>query len=184
MSVDKGTDGHYVGKSIIHPLCAITVEARCIGDKAVITGVSFGIKKASGKMGESAAPHNVVFDRIVASVKSILDGVRKDSADVPLDLAPCTPFQKKILSAARNIPWGATVSYARLAALAGHPKAVRAAASVMRNNPFPLIIPCHRVVGSDGAIGGFMGKKEGAAVDLKRALLKREGCRIGQGPAG
>ncbi|MBN1129711.1 MAG: MGMT family protein, partial [Chitinispirillaceae bacterium] len=63
---------------------------------------------------------------------------------------------------------------ARLAEMAGFPGAARAAASVMRKNPFPLVIPCHRVVRSDGSVGGFMGKRKGAAVALKKRLLARE----------
>jgi len=95
-------------------------------------------------------------------------------SSLPLDLSGVSPFTRKVLQAARTIPYGKTVSYARLAAMAGNPAGVRAAASVMRSNPFPLVVPCHRVIRSDGSPGGFMGKTTGREVRLKRILLKRE----------
>jgi methylated-DNA-[protein]-cysteine S-methyltransferase len=67
------------------------------------------------------------------------------------------------------------IIYGELAENAGYPKAIRAAASVMRNNRFPLVIPCHRVIGKGGRIGGFMGATTGSAVALKKKLLRREG---------
>jgi methylated-DNA-[protein]-cysteine S-methyltransferase len=58
--------------------------------------------------------------------------------------------------------------------MAGRPKAVRAAASVMRHNDYPIVIPCHRVVRTDGTVGGFMGKSRGSSIELKRRLLRHE----------
>jgi len=91
-----------------------------------------------------------------------------------VDFSSGTPFTKKVLRAAGRIPWGETISYAELARRAGRPRAARGAATVMRNNRFPLIIPCHRVIKSNGKIGGFMGKQTGAPIELKKQLLERE----------
>ena len=112
------------------------------------------------------------------SIIAFLDGRIKDLSDLPIDLSFYTPFARQTLLAARSIPWGKAVSYAGLAEMAGNPGAARAAASVMRNNPLPLIIPCHRVIRSDGSAGGFMGKREGREVELKVRLLAREGILL------
>jgi len=87
---------------------------------------------------------------------------------VPLHLTG-TNFQQRVWSAIARIPWGETRSYAWLAAAAGRPRAVRAAANACGKNPIPILIPCHRVIASDGGIGGFSG-----GLALKRRLLAIE----------
>jgi len=81
-----------------------------------------------------------------------------------------TPFRRSVLLEAGRIPRGRVRTYGSLAAAAGHPGAARAVGSAMAANPFPLAIPCHRVVRSDGSPGGF-----GGGLALKRILLEREG---------
>ena len=73
----------------------------------------------------------------------------------------------------REVGWGETVSYGELAEMAGRPRAARAVGTAMRSNPLPFVIPCHRVVAAGGRIGGYGGGRN--AVELKRALLAREG---------
>ncbi|MBL9140836.1 MAG: methylated-DNA--[protein]-cysteine S-methyltransferase [Phycisphaerae bacterium] len=87
-----------------------------------------------------------------------------------------TAFQRKCWAACRSIPYGQTRTYAWLAKKAGSPNAARAAGQAMRRNPLPVVVPCHRVVGSSGWIGGFAGdsRPTGASVDLKRWLLGLE----------
>lgn len=72
---------------------------------------------------------------------------------VPLDDASLTPFTRRVHQALSRIPYGSVVSYGQLAALAGHPGAARAVGRAMSSNPFPLIIPCHRVIVSNGSLG-------------------------------
>ena len=88
----------------------------------------------------------------------------------PLDLSAGTPFQQKVWRQIKKIPKGQTRSYAWLAKMAGKPKAFRAAANACGANPIPILIPCHRVIRSDGSIGGFSGP-----LRLKKLLLRREG---------
>jgi methylated-DNA-[protein]-cysteine S-methyltransferase len=91
-----------------------------------------------------------------------------------LDLDGIDGFRRHVLETLANeVPWGETVTYGELAALAGRPRAARAAGSAMRNNPLPFVIPCHRVVAAGNKIGGYGGGRN--AVPLKRALLTREG---------
>jgi methylated-DNA-[protein]-cysteine S-methyltransferase len=79
-----------------------------------------------------------------------------------------------VLAAARDIPCGATVSYGELARRVQRPGAARAVGGALRENPFPLIIPCHRIVRADGRPGGFGGATEGAKAALKRRLIDHE----------
>ncbi len=82
----------------------------------------------------------------------------------------CTVFQQRVLRAEYAIPRGRVSSYGRVAAHVGNAGAARAVGTVLATNPFPIIIPCHRAVRSDGALGGYQG-----GVDMKRALLEMEG---------
>ena len=82
-------------------------------------------------------------------------------------------FQGRVMEIVRKIPAGNVMSYSGVAALAGNPSASRAVGQAMSSNPIPIIIPCHRVVRSDGRLGGFSG-----GTPLKRALLAHEGISL------
>ena len=92
--------------------------------------------------------------------------------DVPVDLSHLTAFQQKVVRACRRISRGKTRTYGELAAAAGSPGASRAVGSVMANNRLPIVIPCHRVVGAGGSIGGFSAPD---GLDMKRRMLALEG---------
>jgi methylated-DNA-[protein]-cysteine S-methyltransferase len=89
--------------------------------------------------------------------------------DVPLDWRLSAGFRADVLRHLPDISYGATASYATVAGLAGNPKAVRAVGTACATNPLPVVIPCHRVVRSDGSMGGYLG-----GVDAKRTLLRLE----------
>lgn len=91
----------------------------------------------------------------------------------PVDLGAGTPFQQRVWRAIASIPRGETRSYAWLARKAGKPTACRAAANACGANPVPLLVPCHRVIASDGSLGGFS-----LGLALKRKLLRLEGHRF------
>lgn len=93
-----------------------------------------------------------------------------------LPLAPhTTPFQSRVLQELRKVPYGTTVSYSELAQRVGNPKASRAVGMANGRNPVPIVIPCHRVVGSNGALTGF-----GGGLDTKRWLLDLERRTVGR----
>ena len=94
---------------------------------------------------------------------------RRRAFDVPVDLRLSRGFRHSVLTHLRQIPYGATESYAQVAAATGHPRAVRAAGSACATNPVPIVVPCHRVVRSDGSPGGYAG-----GPDAKRSLLTLE----------
>ena len=90
--------------------------------------------------------------------------------DVELDLEWCTPFQAAVTAALRAVPWGETVSYGELAQRAGYARAGRAAGSFCAANTFFLLVPCHRVVASEG-----IGSYGSSGLETKRKLLRLEG---------
>jgi methylated-DNA-[protein]-cysteine S-methyltransferase len=99
-------------------------------------------------------------------------GDRVDFQDVPLALPRGTDFQARVLKAVRRVPYGKTMSYGRLAEKAGYPRAARAVGSVMRSNRFPIVVPCHRVVGAGSKPGGYTSPQ---GISLKLRLLAMEG---------
>ena len=92
---------------------------------------------------------------------------------VPLDLGGVTDFRAAVLRELAGVPYGETTTYAQLARAVGNPKAVRAVGSACATNPLPLFIPCHRVLRSDGQLGGYRG-----GVEAKRFLLRLEGIDV------
>ena len=88
------------------------------------------------------------------------------SLDICLNV---TPFQKKVLTALRRVPYGETISYGELAKNIGNPKAGRAVGQANARNPIPIVIPCHRVIGSSGNLTGF-----GGGITVKQTLLDLE----------
>ena len=106
-------------------------------------------------------------------IESILKGA-KPRALPPLDLTGATPFQRAVWRQLQLIPAGQTRSYAAIARAIGRPRAARAVGAACGANPIPLLIPCHRVIASDGSLGGFSG-----GLDWKRRLLALELVRNG-----
>jgi methylated-DNA-[protein]-cysteine S-methyltransferase len=100
-------------------------------------------------------------------------GERVSFGDVELDLDWCTAFQRAVADALRAVPYGESVTYGELAALAGHPNAQRAAGTFCAHNRFPVLLPCHRVVAADG-----IGSYGSLGVEYKRRMLELEGARF------
>ncbi|GIU84986.1 MAG: hypothetical protein KatS3mg008_1761 [Acidimicrobiales bacterium] len=90
--------------------------------------------------------------------------------EVPLDLSELGDFARRLTETLASVPYGTTVTYAQLAAMSGAPRAARAVGGFCKRNPLPIVVPCHRVVRSDGTLGGYA-----LGVDLKRRLLRLEG---------
>jgi O-6-methylguanine DNA methyltransferase len=111
-----------------------------------------------------------VENALVARVQSYFGGEDVDFHDVVVDLSWTTPFQAAVANALRQVPYGETVTYGELAALAGHPNAQRAAGTFCAGNRFPLFVPCHRVVAADG-----LGSYGSLGLEYKRRLLELEG---------
>ena len=96
-----------------------------------------------------------------------------DFGDLAIDVAHLSTFERRVIEHCRRIPYGQTLSYGRLAALAGSSRAARAVGNVMANNRYPLVVPCHRVVHASGKIGNYSAP---AGRRMKLRLLEREGA--------
>ena len=103
--------------------------------------------------------------------EQLLAYLRGERNTFELPLAPRgTPFQRAVWEELRRIPYGTTCTYGELAVRIGNPRAVRAVGQANHRNPLPIFIPCHRVIGANGALTGYAG-----GLDLKRSLLELEG---------
>jgi AraC family transcriptional regulator of adaptative response/methylated-DNA-[protein]-cysteine methyltransferase len=117
----------------------------------------------AAQMNEPDAQTNSFLSRVIAGIESPAQPI-----EVPIDIAG-TAFQQKVWRALRNIPRGSTTTYAELASAIGHPSAARAVGTACGANPVAVVIPCHRVITSDGRISGYRW-----GVERKRLLLERE----------
>ena len=125
-----------------------------------------------GKSLEQAEFSPTYFKDISGRLRAYFSGIRVDFPD-KLDLSGATPFQRDVWEAARRIPYGETRSYGWLAGKIGKPRAARAVGQALGRNPFPIIIPCHRVLAGDGGLGGFSG-----GIEVKKSLLALEGIML------
>ncbi len=92
---------------------------------------------------------------------------------VATDLSPVPPFQRAALEELARVPFGQLITYGRLAARIGRPKAARAVGGAMNRNPIPIVLPCHRVVGANGSLVGYAG-----GLERKQTLLRLEGAPV------
>jgi O-6-methylguanine DNA methyltransferase len=117
------------------------------------------------------------FKALQEQITAYFEGTRVNfSPDIPLLLDGFTGFSRSVLNTCRKIGFGQTISYAGLASESGRPATSRAVASVLARNPLPLIIPCHRVLRSDGKMGGFSAP---GGIRFKKKLLELERQALG-----
>jgi len=109
-------------------------------------------------------------------LQSYAAGNAESFDDVALDLSHLSAFQHRVVRFCRRINRGRVRSYGELAAAAGSPGAARAVGNVMAQNRYPIIVPCHRVVGSAGSLGGFSARD---GISMKRRMLDMEGAEVG-----
>ncbi len=142
-------------------------ELLLAGDDQGLSMIGF----PSGKMRREPETDWIFNEQPFAEARRQLDeyfaGQRRDF-DLPLHVAG-TDFQVQVLEELRRIPYGETTSYGDIAKRIGRPKAMRAVGRANGANPIPIVIPCHRVIGSGGALTGF-----GGGLDTKEALLRLE----------
>lgn len=119
-------------------------------------------------------------DRIQAMLSKSGDAARDTLTDLPLDLRGVPEFHRKVYDIARSVPPGQTITYGEIARRLGVPHDSREVGQAMGRNPVPIIVPCHRVLGADGRMGGFSAP---GGVATKRRMLEIEGAAaIGAGP--
>ena len=162
----------------------IAIAWRAVAEKAFeIAGITIGHPSPSVALDALLASDAPSFSDELDLPQELLlhrlaryaDGQFDSFEDIEVSLDHLAPFAKKVVQRCRKIPPGQTMSYGELAAACGSPHAARAVGNVMAANRYPLVVPCHRVVGSDGGLGGFSAPQ---GTDLKRRLLQREGVEI------
>ncbi|MFB3925984.1 MAG: methylated-DNA--[protein]-cysteine S-methyltransferase [Syntrophales bacterium] len=127
-------------------------------------------RSLAGSFPDAVAEQKKKMESVCRKIRLYLEG--KDAGFSPddVDLGGCGRFQQKVLLESTKIPRGKVISYSELADRLPAPRAARAVGTALARNPFPIIFPCHRVVRSDGSLGGF-----GGGLKMKRALLEMEG---------
>lgn len=146
------------------------------GHDSVLYRVSFGHRSREDARGAlvQKTPHlarNSWTTPLVERLQAYADGQIDDFSDVQINVDHLTRFARRVVEATRRIHYGETRSYQAISVASGNPRAARAVGGVMAGNRIPLIVPCHRVVGSGGKLGGF------SAIDglaMKRRLLALE----------
>ncbi|HEX4980936.1 MAG TPA: methylated-DNA--[protein]-cysteine S-methyltransferase [Ilumatobacteraceae bacterium] len=142
-------------------------ELTLVADDTALRLISFDTTDVDREVIDVAAGEHPVLATATRQLQEYFDGSRTDF-DIPL--APeGTPFQQQAWSVLRSIPFGATMSYGEQAAALGDRKRARAVGAANGRNPIPIIVPCHRVVGSNGHLTGF-----GGGIESKAWLLDHE----------
>jgi len=118
--------------------------------------------------------------RVIDDIVALLDGERRDLSAAALDMTEVPSFHQRVYAVARGIRPGATLTYGEIAARLGDRNAAREVGEAMGRNPFPLIVPCHRVLAAGGKVGGFSAV---GGVALKLRLLGIEGATVGETPS-
>lgn len=126
--------------------------------------------------GEPTPPMQAAAERI----RGLLAGARDDLTDLPLDWSNVPAFDRGVLEICRAIPPGQTLTYGDIARRLGDVGQSRRVGQALGRNPFPIVVPCHRVLGADGKAGGFSG---GDGVETKLAMLTIEKARTGAAPS-
>lgn len=128
-------------------------------------------RQVSPRIIEAPAP----LDPVRRELEQYFSGSRREF-ELPLDWTLIGPFGRRVLRVTSEIPYGDVLSYGQVAADAGSPRGSRAAGNALGSNPIPIVIPCHRVLRSGGALGGY-----GGGLERKRWLLELEGALRGSG---
>jgi methylated-DNA-[protein]-cysteine S-methyltransferase len=145
---------------------------RLAGDERGLRGISFENRFHPAEPAGDRPSAQKPFREAIAQLEAYFAGELR-RFDLPL--APeGTPFQREVWSALTTIPYGETLSYGELARRLGKPAATRAVGAANGQNPIPIVIPCHRVIGADGSLTGF-----GGGLAIKRRLLDLEAGTFG-----
>lgn len=156
------------------PLGAVFVAFSRQGLVALEFGVSERtfLDRLRQETGRAARPDDRAARPALDQIREYLQGKRRRFA-LPLDLSGRTPFQRRVLEATLEVPAGRVATYVEIARRIGRPAAARAVGRALATNPIPLVIPCHRVIASDGSLAGYGGK---GGIATKARLLKMEGA--------
>jgi methylated-DNA-[protein]-cysteine S-methyltransferase len=175
MSVSSGVVMVDVVRFVVFPSELGWMGLAGTGDR--LQRLTFGHETAAAAKRElqlparSAVRDDIWNGELVERLQAYARGAREDFRDVQIDEAGFSDFQRRVVDQCRRIPPGATISYGRLAQLAGKAGAARAVGNVMRTNRMPLVVPCHRVVAAGGRLHGY---SAAAGIVTKQKLIEME----------
>jgi len=129
--------------------------------------------------GAREAPPPSHIERAIDDIVALLRGEARDLSAIALDMEGVPQFHQRVYAVARAIPAGATLSYGDIAARLGDTSKAREVGEAMGQNPFPIIVPCHRVLAAGGKVGGF---SAAGGITTKLRLLGIEGAQVGEAP--
>jgi methylated-DNA-[protein]-cysteine S-methyltransferase len=150
-----------------------------VNDRGVVA-LDFGLSEQEfvARVSHRAKATLIRSDDVAAAalkqVQEYLAG-RRTKFDLPLDMSAMSEFQRRVLTIALKIPRGKYLTYGDVAKAIGKPQASRAVGQALGHNPVPIVIPCHRVLGSDGSLHGYSG---GGGIQTKAWLLRLEGAAV------
>ncbi|TQV78915.1 methylated-DNA--[protein]-cysteine S-methyltransferase [Exilibacterium tricleocarpae] len=149
------------------------VIATCLPEVASAATAARLTARTGSKWGEPPAR----IRRAIRSITGLLEGKRTDLSFIVCDFSGVGPFPKKVYAATRTIPAGETLTYGDIASRLGDKLLARKVGQVLGRNPFPIIVPCHRVIGANGRLTGFSAH---GGTETKLKLLTIEGASIGE----
>lgn len=158
---------------VIHYQAGLGVGAVAVNQSGVCQVWLPGDKLPEQVQSDSALVNGLA-EEAARQLKQYFDNGRQ-RFDLPVDISWMTPFRQKVLQQTMLIPYGTVISYGKLAELVGSPRAARAAGGALAANPVPIIIPCHRIVASNGALTGFSAV---GGINMKKSLLLMEGADL------
>ena len=140
-----------------------------------------GLARRLGATLVDSAEAAAMLRRARPQLDRVLAGEPAVGLGVPLDLDDRPAFDRHVLLAVADVPWGRTASYGEIARRVGAPRAARAVGGAVGRNPISLLVPCHRIIAADGTLGGYGGDgpaDRAEALERKQALLLREGVTV------
>jgi methylated-DNA-[protein]-cysteine S-methyltransferase len=161
--------------------CALAWGERGLAG-VLLPGANEAATRASARRrhpGAREAPATAEVQLVIERIRGLLAGGRDDLEDIALDMSAVPPFNRRVYEAARAIHPGSTRSYGEIATELGEPHAARAVGQALGANPFPIIVPCHRVLAAGAKAGGFSAP---GGTRTKLRLLEIEGAPLGGSP--
>lgn len=164
------TVAHCTVQSPVGPLLLAATDQGLVRVAFEMEGFDAVLADLLPRLGTLEEGSNPILEATATQLDEYFAGGRR-AFDLPLDHALSSGFRLQVQQALPRISHGTTVTYKQLAGLVGSPTAIRAVATACSTNPLPVVLPCHRVLRSDGSLGGYLG-----GLDAKRALLGLEGA--------
>jgi O-6-methylguanine DNA methyltransferase len=141
----------------------------------------FGVRIDAVADSDADTDADTMLGSVLPLIERLVAGDPVDVTDVAIDLSDRPTFDRRVLAAVREVPWGQTASYGEIARRVGAPRAARAVGGAVGRNPLALLVPCHRIIAADGSLGGYGGDgatERAEALQRKRELLRREGLTV------